>query len=386
MSVFIFGSLHHHLNHELFQREIVNCPIDIFDWEKEPVTENSLLISELGWLNPNQLSEFQIQNAKKVKSKRILLIIDFKSFLIDTYENIEVAKHYLDEMGFNPSDVYIVTQLEYDAQMVKKVMPGVNVTSRDRWLKELFQVQVTPYTFSEDREVNLEIDQIPNKRFSLFIRRFEQSRFEFLCSLLASGLENQLHYTFACTDSDITTEQFKEFIPEKLEYARNILEPWVEGIPYTVEPSKNYDHPHYPLNLKYYFKKSDINIVLETEPNNKARSAFASYLTEKTYKAILFKKPFIVVSEQHTLKSLRASGFKTFSPWIDESYDDIQDYDQRVDAILAEIKRLSTLSNDEMSTLLQQVNEIIEHNYRVLYDLAFSIFPEEFKLKALLTF
>ena len=110
MSVFIFGSLHYHLNHELFQREIVNCPIDIFDWEKEPVTENSLLISELGWLNPNQLSEFQIQNAKKVKSKRILLIIDFKSFLIDTYENIEVAKHYLDEMGFNPSDVYIVTQ------------------------------------------------------------------------------------------------------------------------------------------------------------------------------------------------------------------------------------------------------------------------------------
>jgi hypothetical protein len=175
-------------------------------------------------------------------------------------------------------------------------------------------------------------------------------------------------------------------IPERLEYARNILEPWLEGIPYAVQPNKTSFHIHYPRHLKCYFEKSDINIVLETAPNTPIDYACGSSLTEKTYKAILFKKPFILVSEQHSLKALRAFGFKTFSPWFDESYDDIEDFDLRIDAILAELKRLSLLSNEEMTKILQEVNEIIEHNHKVLFELAYTPLPEQFKLKSLLTF
>lgn len=387
MSVFVFGSLHHHLNHDIFQRELVNCPLEIFDWEKEPVTENSLLLADLCWFNQHQLTEFQIESAKRVQNKRILLIFDYKSIVSDdTMQIIQDIKNYLDQMNFKQPDVYIITQLEHDIQLIKKVMPDVNVVCRDRWLKELFQVQVTPYAFSEDKDINLDLSGIPNKRFSLFIRRYEQVRFEFLCSLLALGLENHLHYTFANTDSDMTNDQFKELIPDRLSHARHILDPWVEGIPYAIQPSKNYDHPHYPLNLKYYCQKSDINIVLETHPYAENKNEYISYLTEKTYKAILFKKPFILVSLQHTLKSLRQSGFKTFSPWIDESYDDIEDFDLRIEAVLAEIKRLSALPNEEMAKILQEINEIIEHNYKVLYDLAYTPFPEEYKLKSLLNF
>jgi hypothetical protein len=147
---------------------------------------------------------------------------------------------------------------------------------------------------------------------------------------------------------------------------------------------------HYPMNLKHYCEKSDINIVFETEPfgehSEYSYQGFGSFLTEKTYKAILFRKPFILVSEQHGLKALHAFGFKTFSPWFNESYDDIEDFDQRVEAVLAEINRLSLLSEDEMAAILREVNDIIEHNHKVLFDLAIAPLPYQFKLKSLLTF
>lgn len=386
MAVYIHGTNHHHINHELIESELVNCRINVLDWEKDIITENSLLICDPCWLNPQELTEFQIENAKRVTNKRILLILDYKTINVKSNVLVDEIKKYLLAMNFKLSDVYMIVQIEHDVQVIKDAMPEVNVVSRDRWLKELFKIQITPKAFEQDIGIEIDSSSIPNKRFSLFIRRSEQLRFEFMCSILALGLENQFHYTFANTESGLHPEQFKELIPERLEHARDILEPWIEGMPYVVQPSKTYFHVHYPPNLKCYFEKSDINIVLETQPDTPVGNTCGSSLTEKTYKAILFKKPFILVSEKHSLKALRAFGFKTFSPWFDESYDDIEDFDLRAEAILAEIKRLSLLSNEEMAILLQEVNEVIEHNHKVLYDIAYTLLPEQFKLKSLLTF
>ncbi len=386
MSIFVLGTYHHHINHELFQTELVNCDVTVFDWEKEELTENSLIISDPSWINLQHLTEFQIEQAKTIANKRILLIFDYKSFHSKTHM-INQVNEALTKMNFNFSNVHIITQLEYDIQAIKRVMPGVNVVSRDRWLKELFRMQVIPHAFEKRVEENT--SNIANKRFSLFIRRHQQARFEFLCTLIALGLEPQLHYTFANTESDVLPETFKELIPERLSHARHILEPWVEGIPYTI-PDEQYDHMHYPMNLRHYCEKSDINIVFETEPFGEntiySGQGFGSFLTEKTYKAILCKKPFVLVSEQYGLKALHAFGFKTFSPWFNESYDDIEDFDQRVEAVLSEINRLSLLSEDEMAVILREINSIIEHNYKVLFDLAFAPLPDQFKLKSLLTF
>ena len=142
MSVYIHGTNHHHINHELIQGELVNCQVNVFDWEKDIITENSLLICDPCWLNPQELTEFQIENAKRVTSKRILLVLDYKAFIIDSYELINQIRSYLLAMNFNLSDVYIIVQLEYDVQMIKNALPEVNVVSRDRWLKELFKVQL----------------------------------------------------------------------------------------------------------------------------------------------------------------------------------------------------------------------------------------------------
>ena len=53
------------------------------------------------------------------------------------------------------------------------------------------------------------------------------------------------------------------------------------------------------------------------------------FITEKILKPIINLHPFILVENHCTLKKMREYGFKTFTPFIDESYDEIGDTTQR---------------------------------------------------------
>lgn len=85
-------------------------------------------------------------------------------------------------------------------------------------------------------------------------------------------------------------------------------------------------------------------------------------LSEKTFKPIIFKHPFIVVSNPRILELIRSLGYKTFSPWIDESYDLIDDDAARLLAIVYEVKRLCELDEHQLSIFLANVSEICEFN------------------------
>jgi len=88
------------------------------------------------------------------------------------------------------------------------------------------------------------------------------------------------------------------------------------------------------------------------------------HLTEKVFKPIVAGRPFVLVSSPGALEYLREYGFKTFAPWIDESYDTITDHEARLDAIALEISRLHAMPLSELKTLLAEMQPIMEHNRR----------------------
>jgi hypothetical protein len=90
------------------------------------------------------------------------------------------------------------------------------------------------------------------------------------------------------------------------------------------------------------------------------------FLSEKIFKAILFRHPFVLCATPHTLKYLKAIGYKTYSPVIDESYDSIEDNWLRLVAILKEVNRLCKLEGDALEDYLKFCREIAEHNFQVL--------------------
>jgi hypothetical protein len=78
------------------------------------------------------------------------------------------------------------------------------------------------------------------------------------------------------------------------------------------------------------------------------------------------KHPFILVSRPRSLAGLRQLGYQTFAPFIDESYDLIEDEAERMAAILIEAARLSGFSDAEWAEWQRGVIPILEHNYKVI--------------------
>lgn len=88
------------------------------------------------------------------------------------------------------------------------------------------------------------------------------------------------------------------------------------------------------------------------------------FVTEKTYKPIIMKHPFIIVGIPNFLKVLRDLGLKTFHPFIKEDYDDELDDLERLKIIVNEVERLCKFNITEWLEWLSNIQSIVEYNYQ----------------------
>ena len=70
--------------------------------------------------------------------------------------------------------------------------------------------------------------------------------------------------------------------------------------------------------------------------------------------------------DPYSLTLLKQIGYKTFHPYIDESYDNEQNDVKRLKMILNEVNRLSNLSKSELFEFIDDVKEITIHNHNIL--------------------
>jgi hypothetical protein len=87
------------------------------------------------------------------------------------------------------------------------------------------------------------------------------------------------------------------------------------------------------------------------------------FLTEKIIRPLVRLQPFICIGPPYMLRELRRLGFKTFSPWFNEAYDEIINPAERMEAILKEIDRLLAMPISEMHKCYCDMWPIIAHNY-----------------------
>lgn len=90
--------------------------------------------------------------------------------------------------------------------------------------------------------------------------------------------------------------------------------------------------------------------------------------TEKLFRPILLKTPFIVQGPQYFLHNLKKLGFQTFDQWWDEGYSEDPAWHQ-----LTEIKKildfLSTKSVSELNQMYLNMSDVLEHNYQLAINL-----------------
>jgi len=90
-----------------------------------------------------------------------------------------------------------------------------------------------------------------------------------------------------------------------------------------------------------------------------------THLTEKIFKPIVLRMPFILVGCAHNLEYLRSYGFKTFGEFWDESYDSIEDPILRLQAITRILKTLSDMTAEEQQAMLVKMQPVLDHNYNL---------------------
>ena len=116
-------------------------------------------------------------------------------------------------------------------------------------------------------------------------------------------------------------------------------------------------------NNKEWYIDTYFHITSETSFNGDSRYPFFS---EKTFHPIVNLQPFIFVGNPFSLKQLQDFGFKTFHPYIDETYDQIVESKERFKLIEKEIEKLASMTHQELHDLYYLLSDRVIYNQNLL--------------------
>ena len=148
----------------------------------------------------------------------------------------------------------------------------------------------------------------------------------------------------------------KKLIVEKAKYLEEI-----KSLSPSIIDVDEWDANHYDTSPSWPYEQTFFSLVSETHFVQDTLN-----LSEKLYKSMANNHLFIVVGTCGTLKSLQERGFKTFEPYIDESYDKEKDPYKRIKMIVTEVERLCRLSDREIKEIIVKTEEVVKYNYDTL--------------------
>lgn len=244
--------------------------------------------------------------------------------------------------------------------------------------KGIVGLHVATYNFLMSN-VSLDHYDLPSiKKFSVLSRNYRPARLQLYCSLVEKNLLDDFLYSFynihpyektVFTVNDMITDLSNA----KVDLTDKIVE-WLYKVPHTISRDDNVYNKWADVTYQTV-ASTDFHIAIETffEPflshvNGQYKKGYApNFITEKLYKPIACKKPFIVFGPQYMLEDIRTLGYKTFSDFINEDYDIEEDSATRLSMIVTEIERILALPTDEYQKIVNSIQGICDYNYKHLY-------------------
>ena len=196
----------------------------------------------------------------------------------------------------------------------------------------------------------------------------KQDRFYFIYQMYKNNLLEEFNFSY----SKVTSEDDFDIWG---------IWPWTEGMSVF---AKTTPHIHDNVQMCGNIGYSGKNLIIEINPKHRqdnyiyvvTESVFnysrpydsfdgmTRDTSEKTWKPIALKMPFIMLHQPYALKRLRDIGYKTFHTIWDESYDEIVDCNKRMTAIVDLVKSLS--SREDFVDMIESCDDIVEHNFKML--------------------
>jgi hypothetical protein len=220
---------------------------------------------------------------------------------------------------------------------------------------------------AHDPMLNFDLKNI-KQDFLIYNRAWSGTREYRLCfieHLINSDLIGNCKTTFNAVDQH-THYTAHQFTNKKFTIQNQQLENYFSPNTYPSTASADYVGKDYV--------ETGIEVVLETLFDDTRW-----HLTEKTLRPIACGKPFILAATPGSLQYLQNYGFETFADLIDESYDTIANSQDRLKAIIREMKRISALDADAKQVLYTKLHEIAQRNKHRFFNGLFDQVIEEYQ-------
>lgn len=315
-----------------------------------------------GLLDHNKISDTVLA---RIKSKTAFFLVTL------LYEG-HLQDHFLDSMGnyFKHKGIPL-TQIIYVSNCYNGQALYEDFCQRTHKQVEM-KMAYLPVFLVDRTDINRVIGQgelyTPGpraKRFLCFNRRYNEHRILFYTMMSKLGLLDKFYMSMAATQPE-NSRSFEEnaryFASNRpnLNITVDDIEQAKTPLPLTLDTNNFNSYPMEsgPDAVMQYYKTSYINIVNETY-------FFSNiiHLTEKTYKPIAFKQPFLMLAAPRSLQHIKEMGFKTFNEFWDESYDLETDHNKRFEMIIEIVKDIASWDDNKMEEFSRKVKPILDYNF-----------------------
>lgn len=226
-----------------------------------------------------------------------------------------------------------------------------------------------PNIEDERDEPEYNIDHIPEKLFLMWNRRYRLHRIALSLFLEEKNLVDRSYISFSDRDIERPTVPFQKAVNIQNvgylypEVQHDTLTRFASKLPLVIDGETNINQmcEDRENRSRNFYQNSLLSIITETNFTQPEVT-----LTEKSYKPIKEKHPFIIAAGAGALKGMHNAGFETFSEFWDESYDEIRDHPQRMRAIMNILEDISTWDHNKILDFRRRVKPILDYNFSVL--------------------
>jgi hypothetical protein len=192
-------------------------------------------------------------------------------------------------------------------------------------------------------------------------------KLEFLAELDARGLLNQILWSAGSPDKWTIT--YLEPHMHDIGYRDQEIQKtksFLNALPHILDADWGTSKASEMTFVSELYNRAPVHLVVES--NNRIPSldrhpcTRTFRYTEKTLKAIYSSARFILFGDPASLELLRSHGFRTFHPHINETYDIIPTYSEKIDAIALEIQRIISMDKRAFMKFLRKTKSIVAHN------------------------
>jgi hypothetical protein len=283
----------------------------------------------------------------------------------DRYEYTDYTLYNLLTLDFKGKDVYYITgdfnihsnieRFEVDSNLKPLIYPEVCMPQLLRNTRD----RQHAYKMKLDLKYNVVSLNCTRKPHRIDLLRALQGKERFVYSYYPFEDEDQINSFFE-NDGEV------ELLNELTELNENPMER--QGMPLK---ERGRDELMNEWDLKQQSREESVPLEYIQSCIDLITEAYCisagTVLTEKSFKPMLYKKPFIILGPRYIHQSLKNIGFKLYDELFDYSFDD-KPYKERIDSVITQVKGILKIPIKVLIKFFhdKSFSEKMDHNYKVL--------------------